>query len=192
MCTRELSPFIKCVLVLIAYACIWALMCLCGTHGSTGGRLLGAPIGALMIGCMVWAIRSRRNFGSLLASVFSLLFMVLVETLSPDPLLHGFASALSQSTSKEKLTSYAQKTRTSRMGNAPMPMTSEDYASVFSDTVRFKAPQVIRTVVEDSEEVVFLTWGKGRLGMYYVSISNPDQSCDGVEVFEGVCAGMSR
>lgn len=71
-----------------------------------------------------------------------------------------------------------------------MQMSAEDYADVFSNASRLKAPRVTRSITDGAGDVVFLVWGKGRLGGFYVAVSNAHQSCHGIEAFKGVCVGI--
>jgi hypothetical protein len=112
------------------FALVWGALYLSGTFGNVGGRLLGFPLAAVLVTCVVLVYRSRKSLASLVVSLVPLVCIISVLRWAPEPMLLGFANEARKSINQKEFASYINGLRNVDSEVTRTQMSGEAYKSV--------------------------------------------------------------
>jgi hypothetical protein len=108
-------------------------------------------------------------------------------------MLLGFANEARRSINQKEFASYIDGLRSVGSEVTRTQMSGEGYKRVFLDSSRLGVPQIEKKILGPSSQEVTLVWSKGRrLGAFFIVTSDTNETCIGIEIFEGACAGLSN
>jgi hypothetical protein len=108
-------------------------------------------------------------------------------------MLLGFANVARKSIIQKEFASYIDGLRSVDSEVTRTQMSGEAYERVILDSSRLGVPQIEKRILGPSRQEVALVWSKvRRLGAFFIVVSDSDEDCMGVDLFEGACAGFWR
>lgn len=186
-------PFLFSAALIAMFALVWGALYLSGTFGNVGGRLLGVPLTAVLIMCVLLVYRSRKCLASLAVSLVPWVCIISVLGWAPEPMLLGLANEARRSINQKEFASYINDLRSVDSEVTRTQMSGEAYERVFLESSRLGVPQIEKRILGPSSQEVALVWSKvRRLGAFFIVASDSDEDCMGIVVFEGACAGFWR